>query len=195
MANVILLFWLITFHGLIGEEAISLSKHYSSDHLEERWSRTITFLFPLESLQESEVLKLLESCPAWTALQKDDKVSHEKIITHLKKISEFDLQVIRSSSEKYLQANPDISAKSKIFVLNRYLFNVPKKVPLNQMTGFGGWAGVPVRNSNANWMWPLSTDIFGRIKVEGVFAGYYGSKYAAIEEFDYFNRTFSRRKH
>lgn len=146
------------------------------------------------------IIELIESCPAWNLLYEDDVSGRKIVIAQLQEIAKFDVSVVRLAVEKYYKGKEadnsfDITSKSRLYVLNRYLFNVPSKASF-EGTAFGGWAGVPYDEieNTINWMWPLSTDNNGNLQLTGRFRGYYGPPYLVIQEFDYFNERFGRRQ-
>lgn len=146
------------------------------------------------------VVELIESCPAWNLLYENDVNDRQIVITRLQEIAKFDVSVVRLAVEKYYKRKEadnsfDITSKSRLYVLNRYIFNAPSKTNF-EGTAFGGWAGVPYdeTENTINWMWPLSMDDNGNLQLTGRFRGYYGPPYRVIEEFDYFNKRFGRRQ-
>jgi len=146
------------------------------------------------------IIELIESCPAWNLLYEDDVSNRKIVIAQLQEIAKFDVSVVRLAIEKYYKGKEadnsfDITSRSRLYVLNRCLFNVPPKASF-EGTAFGGWAGVPYDEieNTINWMWPLSTDDNGNLQLTGRFRGYYGPPYRVIEEFDYFNERFGRRQ-
>ena len=145
-----------------------------------------------------EVIKLLDDCPAWSDLIDDDRLTQKAILECYSKISKYDLTIIRMSIVKYFndkrRANSySVACMSRLYILNRYIFNVPTSALLDRRT-FGGWGGVPWNGHEINWLWPLSFDSKGNIELTGRFKGYNGHDYLAIQEFDYFNQTFGPRK-
>jgi hypothetical protein len=91
------------------------------------------------------------------------------------------------------EKNYDAGNLSKLFVLNRPLIAVP---PRENFSGpfFGGWEGVPQDNQEMNMMWPLSLEKDGNLRLTGVFSGYSGRPYFAVQEFDHFLAEYGRRQ-
>jgi hypothetical protein len=87
----------------------------------------------------------------------------------------------------------DTAAMSRIYVLNRYVFAVPRRRPLGSRR-FGSFMGIPHDERSVDEWWPLARDARGRWKLTGRFEGYAGEDYQALEEFDYFRREFGPRK-
>ena len=87
----------------------------------------------------------------------------------------------------------DTSLWSRVFLLNRYLFQVPEISPIDGHL-FGGWAGTPVENGMVNRLWPFSYDGQNRLQLVGEFEGYYGPPYRGLDEFDYFQKKFGLRR-
>jgi len=86
-----------------------------------------------------------------------------------------------------------VSAMSKLFVVNRYLFDVPEFTPLNQRR-FGAFAGVPVHGDLVNELWPWQVDARGEIRLIGFFRGYVGETYLALQEAVAFKRRYGLRE-
>ena len=147
----------------------------------------------------NQVIKLIEACPAWSEISNKNAESSDKVIEYSRKISVYKTRIIRKAIKKFLLANermdstvPDTTYWSRIYVLNRYLFNVPDKAKIKTKT-FGGWVGIPYTSKEVSMLWPLSYDIKGKLKLTGVYGGYLGHEYLAVEEFDYFYKKYGVR--
>ena len=119
------------------------------------------------------------------------------ILDSCEKISRYKLGVIRKAIEKYqkdlsLSGSYNVDSMSGLYVLNRYLFNVPDNAPLGNGT-FGGWGGVPETDKGINWLWPLSIDADNHFDIIGTYHGYGGQPYLAVWEFDHFNEKYKPR--
>jgi hypothetical protein len=82
---------------------------------------------------------------------------------------------------------------SRVFLLNRYLFQAPEKSPIDEQL-FGGWAGTPIENGMVNRLWPFAYDSQNKLQLARDFEGYFGNGYRGLDEFDYFQKTFGLRK-
>ncbi len=145
-----------------------------------------------------KVVLLIETCPAWSEVARQDNKAREVILSHLEKIAKFDESTIRKALIKYVKANPPdkqghIASMSRIVVLNRYFFNVPTLMPRNRIARFGGWYGLPYLECEMHWIWPLSIDSEGKLALTGTLISYNGLPYHALEEFDYFSKSFGLR--
>lgn len=148
----------------------------------------------------AEVAQLIESCPDWISIPIDDSSTKERIFECLGKIAQFDYSTIRSGVEKYLagitleDANY-ISKVGRIFLLNRYLFNVLPNTLSNQPR-FGGWIGISGEKNNreVDMLWPLSLDNNRNLVLTGRVVTYLGPPYQALDEFDFFSKKFGLRK-
>jgi hypothetical protein len=141
-----------------------------------------------------QVVNALESCPAWS----DANAKTNEILASLKLLSNGDTAILRMGIDKYVtmclaEKRYDIGNMSKLFVLNRLLFAVPAS---EKFSGpfFGGWEGVPQDGREMNLMWPISLGQDGELRLTGKFAGYSGSRYFAVQEFDHFNVKYGRRQ-
>jgi hypothetical protein len=147
----------------------------------------------------NEAIDFLDTTPAWSDIGRDDTERRRDVIVRLLRLSDNDTSVLRDVVSGYVQrktASPtgyDVAAMSRLYVLNRVLFNVPSTVPL-ATPGFASFAGIPSADGVVNELWPLSQDRFGNLELTGQFAGYFGESYLAVQEFDYFAATFGRRQ-
>jgi hypothetical protein len=167
------------------------------DHLVAAISNLNNTLMYQREREIDEIVFTLEKSPLWTRLEKNTD-EEKSLLNALEKISQYKVEIIREAAIKYLKNNSKnlyevIGVESRVFVLNRYLFKVPENAPFDNGT-FGGWGGVPVRNKEINWLWPLAYRPDGQLYIEGKYKGYSGHPYQAIEEFDYFYKTYGLRK-
>jgi hypothetical protein len=121
-----------------------------------------------------------------------------KIIETLNRISNYNLTIIRKAIKIYSDESKknDLTYSermSPIFLLNRYLFNVPSELR-SYKRYYWGVTGVPVKEGKVNWLWPFIQEKNGDIILKGFPIAFRGSEYFAIEEFDFFNKTFGPRK-
>ena len=140
------------------------------------------------------VLDALTRCPSWS--QPD--VNSNAIISVCRELAKFETDVLRRAVERFveqckMQKSYDVASMSKLFVLNRYIFQVPPKEAFSGPF-FGGWDGVPYDQHQMNMLWPLSTNAAGELVLTGKYAGYAGEPFGAIAEFDYFLKKYGRRK-
>jgi hypothetical protein len=145
-----------------------------------------------------EVEALIKGIPAWSKLSPSDEKGRRKVMAAMKKLSQYDLNVLRKAMENFIakkrqsRGGYDVDDMSRLFILNRYLFNVPDKVPIGA-PHFGAFAGVPSDAHSVNDLWPLSFDASGKLILSGNFAGYFGDDYLALEEFDHFAKKYGAR--
>ena|ERR1041384_3360545 len=146
-----------------------------------------------------KVVELIESSPEWSEIPADDEASRSKIIEKMRGVAKYDLDTIRSAIEQYLskkeqsEGGNDVASMSRLYVLNRYLFDVPDKVPMGERR-FGSFFGIPHDSQSVNEMWPLSVDDKGKLALTGSFKGYFGEEYLPLQEFDYFKEKYGPRK-
>jgi hypothetical protein len=148
-----------------------------------------------------EAAKIMSDCPIRTLPTDIGRQASErqKIIACLEKIVRYRTSVLRAAEVEYTK---DLTARGSysqlddlgvLFLLNRYIFNVPDVSPRSEARFFGGWEGVPVTEETVNLLWPLSTAKSGGLEFTGAFGGYYGPAFQAVAEFDYFDHRFGRR--
>ena len=140
------------------------------------------------------VLDEIERCPAWAQMNLSDPQAQQKLRASLEKLSRYETADLRNAEvtihERYCAGQIASYEHSKLFVINRYLFNVPPNMNCNDPY-FGGWLGVP---DGVDMLWPLQwKDGVGLVLV-GKSWGYCGEIYSAVNDFDWLNEKFGRRK-
>ena len=144
-------------------------------------------------------LDSLASMPKWSEAGAQGRGARHKIERAARQIAGMDLGAVRAAIKLYVkaaaaaEAGPAIAELSRIFVLNRYLFDVPSRAELGSVPFFGGWHGVHAGRNEINVLWPWRMKN-GRKQLAGSFKGYSGPAYGALAEFDYFRRRFPRAK-
>jgi len=140
------------------------------------------------------IIVLIRSSPDWAEVEPGDQISKVGILGSLINTSNYDLRVIRRAIVKLINDHPsDKSLWNRFFLLNRYLFDVPEKYKHNNQL-FGGPAGIPIKDGVINWLWPFSYDEVGDLQLVGVFEGYSTNPYQAVQEFDFFQKTFGFKR-
>jgi hypothetical protein len=147
----------------------------------------------------SELVELLRRMPAWSDLPRDGGAAErEEIEENVRRISGYDVADIAAAVEQFVEqaaASPtgfDVSAMSKLYVLNRYLFAVPPRTKLGSPR-FASFRGVPVDGDQLEELWPWSIDTRGDLHLTGTFAGYSGESFQALREFEHFRDTYGLR--
>jgi hypothetical protein len=144
----------------------------------------------------------LKNCPSWEDIKGVHDPRIPRILIAFKEISKYKTQTIERGILRYLYSSSpkggrhllgNIPDTSKLFVLNRYLFEVPRWCKLADTQLFGGWIGTPSNGSSIDMMWPLRKTESGSICLVGTFSGYNGEDYDALSEFSYFKCQFPRR--
>lgn len=156
-----------------------------------------SLIFPFVSVPAKRVTKHLHSSPSWINLQIEAN-NEIKILYVLRRIGTYPTDVIRGGIKLFIyqckkEKSYSLEEQSKVYLLNRYLFQLPRSVPRQELRFFGGWI-TPELGKTANPSWPLVYDSRLRLVIKGKFGGYMGDEYRAIEEFDYFSENYSRRK-
>ena len=132
-------------------------------------------------------------------MDKSDIASREDLLKRIDAVALEDTVVLRDALERYVskrqaEDNYSIGEMGKLFILNRYLFNVPSSSELKQASFFGTLVLRDSENERyVNLLWPLKIENNGKLTLVGEFSGYFGPDFRAVEEFDYFNRRFGRR--
>ena len=157
-------------------------------------------------MKSDEVYKLLAASPLWEGLgvsEKDD-AAREKIITNFSKIALYETPVIRAAVEKYLSQcfggknyDPKLGfSVNSISILNRFVFNVPEIIALEEFKKLPFYFKMPPPRNEAgvNLLWPVSLAKDGSLKLTGFLPTYVGPQPKPLSEFDIFNKAFGRRK-
>ena|SRR5882672_3734402 len=128
-------------------------------------------------------------CPSWTTMEYGDDSSRAKLTSYLEHLRDksrsYGIFVIRKAMQRCERRfSSDVEVMGSLYLLNRYLCNVPSKSV--DMAVFGGW-GAP------DQLWPLETTEDGHLILTGTFRGYNGGHYRATDEFDYLLMAYGLR--
>ncbi len=104
---------------------------------------------------------------------------------------------LRAEIRTFAAAHGDsVREMSRVFLLLRVVFELPRWIPRHDAQVFGGWNHPShFRPGQASFRvgWPVVTSDDGRITVPGAYRSYRGRPYDAAAEFDYFAARFPRR--
>lgn len=145
------------------------------------------------------LIRLISEMPSWCDLPVDDTTDRKQILNTMQKIGEAPTQSVRQAMSAYVEEvkhteeGYDVSAMSRLYLLNRFLFNVPFWAEPDR-PGFGSFFGIPTEGNAVNELWPLSIGVDKQLILDGEFAGYFGESYLGVQEFDYFNENYGRRE-
>lgn len=148
--------------------------------------------------ETEDITTALREMPAWADVIIGDTVALDAIERAIRRISGSDLDTLMSGIRCFVDECRrseafDVSEMSKLFALNRYIFNVPEAAPLNQPR-FGAFIGVPIRGDQVNELWPWQAGSDGELRLAGYFRGYTGETFLALEEADAFRGRFGPRR-
>ena len=146
----------------------------------------------------SNAVETIKSCPAWTRLSANDKDAKQSLLECLDKLSREKTSVLSNAIQRFIaqrraEGAYSVDDMSRLFLLDRYIFSVPTQSKLSEARFFGGWIGVPHDDNLVDLLWPFKIGRSGRLELAGVFGGYNGDDFEALQEFDYFNQKFGRR--
>jgi hypothetical protein len=147
----------------------------------------------------NEALKLIESCPYWNQLAATDLTGAREIIHTLEKLNNYSSTVLRLAIVKFQESHFAINGRktfddwTKLFLINRYIFNVPEWENSERARTYGGFFPIPRENGKVNVMWPLAINRSGEVELIGQSVGYLGDRFLAVEEFDFFLQEHGRR--
>jgi hypothetical protein len=138
-------------------------------------------------------------CPVWK-LGAEDGNRKQEILLHLNKIAQFDAGVIREAIRQLIASDRrtgsyDMDLMMKLFILNRFVCDVPQWVDITEAPRFGGWVGIPETNQSVSVLWPLKiVDSEGNIDLVRFNVGYFGDEFLALEELDFLRRKYGMRR-
>jgi len=140
---------------------------------------------PARSFPSNPVAKSIRAMPAWAPAQVGSLAGIQKGLAPLKK---FPLSAIRKGIEVYVAYNVanehyGVEEMARLYLLNRYVLDLPERVPEDEDISFGGWIIPP--DETATSLWPFSIRN-GRLQLTQKFRGYAGAPYDALGEFDHF---------
>jgi hypothetical protein len=160
----------------------------------------------------NDVVDIIDSMPFWPAESANPK--YDRNDTILKNIMDIEKKMEIISKYKLTdirKALIEISKRDrqgdeeKMFILNKYLFNIPKTIKRdsNHFTKFlDGWDRIPITGDryhpqktdelSARWPWEEGADgkwhLIGRDHIRN------GMPYNAVEKFDYYKKEFGKRE-
>lgn len=146
-----------------------------------------------------EVATLLEALPPWSEVPAGDESGLRAIEEAVGPFAAFAADGIISGVEEFVgrcasaERGFDVAAMSKPFIVSRFVFAVPDRVPIAARQGFGSFAGIPVLDDVVDDLWPWELDEAGALRLRGHFRGYVGETYLAVEEAQYFSVTYGLR--
>lgn len=143
-----------------------------------------------------QILNWIRECPAWQELEPPQLTGKEKVIAQLDAVARSDTDTIREAVKHLVINNKEYDPRlmSKLFLLNRYIFAVPSRCKRKEVRLFGNWNGIPYDDEYINLLWPFQLMAKGTLDIVSDFRGYYGEAFRPLDEFDYFNKKFGRRK-
>jgi hypothetical protein len=148
---------------------------------------------------KDSVIQLLEAMPSCTSLAETDVRGRKNVVLQMNQLISVETSVLRASLSEFIKnksKNQTLGAvEGMLFILNRYVFDVPVEMERKAIKIIPGFLGIPQHDGRVNMMWPLSIGTDNRIAFGYQFGGsYLGEAYDALAEFDRFEAQFGRRK-
>jgi hypothetical protein len=140
------------------------------------------------------ILKSIHGTPPWSRIGPRQRRPRQDVETTMRRLARAGLGDLREAVAQYDEFAADregLAAMSRLFVLNRYVFRLPDRLPLGELPFFGGWDGVLADEETLAPLWPWTLRD-GQKRLTGTFRGYAGDRYLALAEFDYFTERFER---
>lgn len=143
------------------------------------------------------IVALMEQCPVYNLLEKNDEVGKAKIMETLRKISEYNLSEIRKAievlDEKSHLAKSKAAGINCIRLLHRYLFNVSESTPYDEPYARDG-SPYDEKTNLTNWLAPFTYNSKGELQLTGQLEALNGPRFLPLKQFDWFYLTFGPRK-
>jgi hypothetical protein len=142
---------------------------------------------------------LLDETPAWAGVEAGDAEALAEIERRMRRLDTFSPEDVEAGARRYVASRSaggdafDVDAMSKVYVLARYLFDVPDAVPGGRPR-FASFIGVPVREGVVDELWPWEAGPDGEPDLTGYFRGYAGETYNALGELDAFKERYGFRR-
>jgi hypothetical protein len=123
-----------------------------------------------------EATKLIEACPAWTQIESGDIKKTHSILEILGKLSQYQTSTLRRAIKQFIDTRTlwEFNDFAKIFMINRYIFNVPQWVNSEDNIQFGGWIGIGEKNGKIDMLFPFERKPSGKLELVGRHIGYNG---------------------
>ena len=165
-----------------------------------------------------EIIALLEKMPGWPALPAignfhRNGLAWEKAVTlekTVRKIAQYDLDSVREAIKQYrdlIRAEHRPGGDDNLFILNRYLFDLPQAVRRDSKHFrhfLIGWRGMPRTGDpktpkpsdefSVRWPWKEGKDGRWHFELKRMLLIYMGPPYRPLERFDYFRKHFGPRE-
>jgi hypothetical protein len=145
-----------------------------------------------------QIEQLLDEMPSWSMLTPEDTILSLKIASYLWDIQKYKTDEIQQAVSSYLEKSKasasgyNTAIMSKLYVLNRFIFRVPEWIESGNPR-YASFRGIPQKGEMINELWPLSINSSGDLSITGIFGGYAGESFQALEEFESFNKLYNRR--
>ena len=147
--------------------------------------------------EANKILDILREMPSWADVSHPDKDLKPEIMADMRRIATHSIEAIKAAIQAYVDQSYAAAEgyttmdMGKLFVLNRFLFNVPLYVSPDR-PGFGGFLGVPVEEGRVNKLWPLAQEN-DELTLKDDYKGYAGESYPALKEFEFFYAQYGIR--
>jgi len=146
-----------------------------------------------------EIKSILVNMYPWARLESTEVGLKILILNDFTKILEYPIKVIPRGIKIYMyECNSskdgyNTDDMSKLYILNRYLFDLPEYVDINEPR-FAAIRGIPVDKDKVNLLWPFEKTQNKELKITGIFKGYSGESLQALQEFDFFKNKYGVKK-
>lgn len=153
-----------------------------------------TFNLHRTSQRTTQIVDELDKMPSWLSVGRPGDVECDRIEESLCRINQYKTHDIRRaiviSLHKYRNSPNELSLlETKIFLLTRFIFNIPAMGAPNPAPGWLHDQYPTARSPD----WPFQPDNSGNPHIADVFHGFSGPKYQPLEDFDFYFQKGTRR--
>jgi hypothetical protein len=139
--------------------------------------------------EETTFSALVAAMTSWADITVDDRRRLALVAADVEPFARFGEAQYLDGLERFLGSHREdglgVSDMGKLFVINRFVFAVPPRAPLDRPR-FASFVGIPQHDGWVDELWPWEQDDSGRLSLTGVFRGYVGETYQALEEAQFF---------
>ncbi len=151
-------------------------------------------------MNKETLLKKIQMLAPWSENDAFSESDWKNYIEVARQVQISDIEVIESVINNFqkeaskVKYNGVYEEDSKLFLLQRIVFELPENISANQRVSFKGWVNWPSPDSdgNVNLSWPVSWKSKQPVLIDS-YAGSLGEAYQAWSEFNYFKERYKYR--
>lgn len=151
---------------------------------------------PAKNPKGGKFFEQLEGLKAWTDPEGYDENDQYMLLESAMQIAQMtDAELVAGVTDYAAYYLAYVDELSKLYVMLRYVMDVPENLAEADALSFGGWiiSAEEISGGTVNMLWPLAWD-GNMLKLSHPFEGYVGAGYDAVGELAYFMEHFNRRE-